>query len=269
MVTRLAAPATARTAPPVSSTSPRLSSRTHSTCPCRAASGAVIVDPCAGAVGSDGGGQVVGHRSRRTCVGDLGRPGDRRGHQDGAGPGPEGGLHVRADVTDQDTVRRRYAQLAGGRPHHGGGRLATAAAVAVTVRTHLPGVERSEQLVDSTVDGGQLLGADQAAGDPGLVADDTDPHLLRAETVEHRPGPRDGHDLLGIGEIGDVVDQRAVPVEQQRSGGTPSDAVASAARPGAARSGPPGGSPRWSRSWWRSRARSSVRAGSGGRRTRP
>jgi hypothetical protein len=79
-------------------------------------------------------------------------------------------------------------------------------------------VERAEQLVHAPVDGLDLLAAQKAARDATLVRDDGEPHAGGAKAVERGARPRDRLHPARVAVVGDVDDEGAVAVEEDRIG---------------------------------------------------
>ncbi len=82
----------------------------------------------------------------------------------------------------------------------------------------LPGIERAEQGVDGCVDRGKLLGADQSFRDAGLIGHHGQEQSAFPQAVQC--AFRAGHRAYarGVVQIGAVLDDRVVAVEQHRQG---------------------------------------------------
>ena len=86
------------------------------------------------------------------------------------------------------------------------------------MRADLPVVERAEELVDAGIDRVDLGGAQQSAGDAGLVGDHADAQATGAQPVQRGLGAGHRYHGIGIAVVGNVPDEGPVPVEQNRLG---------------------------------------------------
>jgi hypothetical protein len=124
------------------------------------------------------------------------------------------GIQVASDVSDHHGARRLDAEASHRRENEPGLRFAAAATGIRQVRAHLPHVERTDQLVDCGIHGAELSARDEPPSDAGLVRDDTNADTRPAQPLHRLDGARHRHDARGIGVVGHVDDERAVPVEQ-------------------------------------------------------
>ena len=154
-------------------------------------------------------GLVGDQRGRR----DLGGTGERSGDEHRVGARGPRGFDVGADVADHRDRRRGQAESRSTCHHQAGRRFATQAPVLGCVRTHLPGVEGAELVVDCRIDGPYLFGREASAPDPGTGWSPRRRPRRPLQPVQHCPGAVDRRDQGGIPVVGDVVDERAVPVE--------------------------------------------------------
>jgi hypothetical protein len=77
-----------------------------------------------------------------------------------------------------------------------------------------PSVDGPNELLDALVDGIDLLGRDQPAGDAALVADHGEAKTFCSEAVECPACAGNGHHAVRVAVVGDVLDKRPIPVEQ-------------------------------------------------------
>ncbi len=145
------------------------------------------------------------------------RPDGRPGQQHVTGAveaGDEDTPGHRTDVADHCRSPRCDTQVRCGGEHHSGAGLTAGTAVLGAVRADLPGVERAQQLLDAGVHGVGLRPGDQAARDAGLIGHHSGGYPGVAEQSERGEGRWNGCGEGRITVVGDVEDERAVPVEQ-------------------------------------------------------
>jgi hypothetical protein len=86
------------------------------------------------------------------------------------------------------------------------------------MRTDEPGADRSHELLDAPVDRIHCFPRGEAAADAALIRDDGCPDAGRTQTRKRLASPRNRLDASRIVVVGDVSDERPVPIEEHRLG---------------------------------------------------
>lgn len=127
-----------------------------------------------------------------------------------------GGCHIGEDVPHHRALVGFDRQGFGRGENHPGVGLATRTPRFGGVRADLPGIERTEKFRHSGVHLRQLLRVEIAETKPGLVADHTNLEADGPQPVECPFRPRHRGYQGGIRVVGNIGNQRSVPIDQDR-----------------------------------------------------